>query len=221
MAEVARIRWTTPAPTSVDEELVVYDDAEARLVVRTSRDGQPVTGTFAASLEPAELEALTGAYREIQLLRIEPDQVTSAAEEVAARARTAPVATATFHAGLVPGGGVCLLCVGAGKEPVRFELDPDSVVLHLEAGGTEISWHELDQLGTGFVSPALEGLGGVGRAAEIAPENFGAIALQEIPLGDADAVAVQVAGVLYEALRDGPSYQRFTVRTATAPTTLR
>lgn len=219
MPEIARIRWTTPPPTSVDEELVVYDDAEARLVVRTSRDGQPVTGTFTASLEPDELETLTGAYREVPLLRAEPDQVNTAAAEVAARARTTPVATATFHAGLVPSGGVSLLCVGAGAESVRFELDPDSVIVHLEAAGTEIAWHELDRLGTGFVSPTLEGLGGVGRAAEIAPGDYGAIALQEIALDGADAAAVQVAGRLYEALRDGASYQRFTVRTATTPLT--
>ena len=38
MPEVARIRWQSPPPTSVDEELVVYDDGAAFLVVRSARD---------------------------------------------------------------------------------------------------------------------------------------------------------------------------------------
>ena len=130
-----------------------------------------------------------------------------------------PLATATFYAAVVPGDGVVLQAVGGGTGPAEFQLDPDSVIVHLEdEQGTEVAWHQAARLGTGFVSPEPEGLGGVGRPAEIAPGAYGGIALSGPPLDRtaATAVAVEVAGYLRDALPEHPSYQRFRVRTAAA-----
>ena len=44
MERLSTVRWHSPPPTSVDEELALYDDGTAWLTVRRSRDGEPVTG---------------------------------------------------------------------------------------------------------------------------------------------------------------------------------
>ena len=217
MPEIARIRWTSPAPTSVDEELVGYDDGTAFLVVRTSRDGSPAIGTWKTSVSAADLAVLDGQRREVDLRHPVLDEVVATADRIATEARETPVATATFHAGAVPGGGVALLAVGGGTSAAEFELDVDSVVVHLENDGTEVAWHQMDRLGTGFVSPEPEGLGGVGRPAEIAPGLYGVIALNGPPLEAAGAVAIEVAGYLRDALPEDASYERFHVRTAPVP----
>jgi hypothetical protein len=217
MPEIARIRWQSPPPTSVDEELVVYDDGKALLVVRTSRDGSPAIGTWSAGVAPEDMAVLEGQHREVDLRHPLLDDVVAAADRVGAEARETPVATATFHAGVVPGGGVALLAVGGGTAAAEFELDVDSVVVHLENDGTEIGWHQMERLQTGFVSPEPEGLGGVGRPAEIAPGAYGVIALAGPPLEEAGAVAIEVAGYLRDSLPEDASYQRFTVRTEPVP----
>jgi hypothetical protein len=217
MPEIARIRWESPPPTSVDEELVLYDDSRAFLVVRTSRDGSPVIGTWQASIAPEDMAVLEGQRREVDLRHPVLDAVVASADRVAAAARETPVATATFHAGVVPAGGVALLAVGGGTAAAEFELDVESVVVHLEDDGTEVGWHRMERLQTGFVSPEPEGLGGVGRPAEIAPGAYGVIALSGPPIDDGGAVAIEVAGYLRDGLPEDPSYQRFTVRTAPVP----
>jgi hypothetical protein len=219
VAEIARIRWQSPPPTSVDEELAVYDDATALLVVRTSRDGAPVIGTWTAKVRSEDLAVLHGEQREIDLRHPVADPVIAAADRVATDARESPVATATFHAGVVPDGGVALLAVGGGTSAAAFELDADSVVVHLENEGTEIAWHRMDRLQTGFVSPEPEGLGGIGRPAEIAPGTYGGIALAgpELDAAGGLAVAIEVAGYLRDGLPEQSSYQRFSVRTAAVP----
>jgi hypothetical protein len=219
VAEIARIRWQSPPPTSVDEELAVYDDATALLVVRTSRDGAPVIGTWTASVSPEDLAVLDGQRREVDLRHPIADAALVTADRIAADARETPLATATFHAGVVPNDGVMLLAVGGGTAAAAFELDVDSVVVHLQNGGTEVAWHQMERLQTGFVSPEPEGLGGVGRPAEIAPGAYGGIALTGPSLDDAGAatVSIEVAGYLRDQLPDEVSYQRFTVHTAAVP----
>jgi hypothetical protein len=215
VAEIARIRWESPPPTSVDEELVVYDDSTALLVVRTSRDRSPVIGTWRTTVAAEDLAVLEGQWRHIDVRHSRMlDTVAATADRVAAKARETPVATATFHTGVMPAGGVALLAVGGGSAPAEFELDVDSVVIHVEDEGTEVGWHRLERLKTGFVSPEPAGLGGVGRPAEIAPGAYGAIALAGPPLDEAVAVAIEFAGYLRDGLREHTSYQRFTIRTA-------
>src|SRR4249919_195739 len=217
MAEIARIHWQSPTPTSVDEELVVYDDSTALLVVRTSRDGSPVIGTWRTTVAAEDLAILEGQRRNIDVRHPILDTLAATADRVAAEARETPVATATFHAGVMRAGGVALLAVGGGTAPAEFELDVDSVVMHIEDEGREVAWHRLERLKTGFVSPEPEGLGGVGRPAEIAPGAYGAIALAGPPLDESVAVAIDVAGYLRDGLPEHTSYQRFTIRTAAVP----
>ena len=217
MAETARIRWQSPPPTSVHEELVVYDDGAAYLVVRVARDRSPVIGTWRTSVDSADLAVLAGQVLTVDLRHPVLDQVVSAAERAAGRAREAPVATATFYASVLPDGEVALLAVGGGTGPAGFQLDPDSVVVHLEDGdGNEVGWQPMQRLEAGFVSPEPLGLGGVGRPAEIPPGAFGAIALSGPPIerGQGVAAAVEVTGRLHDALPEQPSDEHFRVRTA-------
>ena len=153
MTEIARIRWRSHTPTEVDEVLVVNADGTGRLVVRSSRDGSPVIGTFEATLSAAELTLLDGQRREVDARRPDPDAVTVTAASIATAARTQPLATATFYLSVVPGGVLALQAVGAGQEPTAFELDPGSAIVHVERDGHEIAWHDMDRLETGFVSP--------------------------------------------------------------------
>lgn len=218
MTEIARIRWQSPPPTAVDEELVVYDDGLAYLVVRTARDGTPAIGTWRASVEAGDVAMLTGRTREVDLRHPVDDPVVVVAERVATAARELPVATATFYASALPDGEVALLAVGGGLGPAEFRLDPDSVIVHLEDGeGNEVGWQPMQRLEAGFVSPEPAGLGGVGRAAEIEPGAYGAIALVGPTISGGQQVAVEVAGQLHDALPEQPSYERFRVRTAAVP----
>jgi hypothetical protein len=212
MAETARVRWRSAAPTEVDEELSVDADGTARLVVRTSRDGTPAIGTYTAAVAAADLAVLDGQHREVDLRHPGDDPVITAAEAVATIARTHPMATATFYVAVVPGIGLALQAVGAGAEAAEFQLDPGSAIVHVERDGTEIAWHELDRLETGFVSPAPEGLGGVGRPAEIVPGAYGTMALSG-PTVAGPEVALEVRGWLRDLLPER-GYERFRVRTA-------
>ena len=220
MAETARIRWQSPPPTSVDEELVVYDDGAAYLIVRTSRDASPVIGTWQADVDAVDLDALAGQERIVDLRHPALDPVISTAERIAAAARATPLATATFYASTLPGGEVALLAVGGGTGPTDFQLDPDSVIVHVEdSHGNEVGWQSMQRLETGFVSPEPQGLGGVGRPAEIPPGAYGVIALNgpAIAGGPEGAVAVEVTGQLRDALPEQPSDEHFRVRTAAVP----
>ncbi len=213
MTEIARIRWRSHTPTEVDEVLVVNADGTGRLVVRSSRDGSPVIGTFEATLSAAELTLLDGQRREVDARRPDPDAVTVTAASIATAARTQPLATATFYLSVVPGGVLALQAVGAGQEPTAFQLDPGSAIVHVERDGHEIAWHDMDRLETGFVSPAPKGLGGVGRPAEIAPGAYGTIALSGATIAGPVEAAVEVRGWLRDLLPER-AYERFRVRTA-------
>jgi hypothetical protein len=221
--EIARIRWQSPPPTSIDEELVAYEDGTAFLVVRTPRGALPAIGTWRSAVSDDDRATLFEQWREVDLRHPVVDQVLAAAERIAAEARANPVATATFYAAVVPGDGVVLQAVGGGTGPAEFQLDADSVIVHVEDDGTEVAWHQMQRLQTGFVSPEPEGLGGLGRPAEIAPGAYGAIALSG-PRLDAGgsgeggrAVSIELTGYLRDGLPEHPSYQRFSVRTAPVP----
>ena len=216
MTQIARIRWRSGFPTEVDEVLVVDDDGTARLVVRTSRDGAPVIGSFATIVTPAQLAVLDGQHREVELGRPGGhDPVIIVADEVVVAARAEPVATATFYVAVVPGIGLALQAVGAGAGPADFQLDPASVIAHVELDGTEVAWHELDRLETGFVSPEPAGLGGVGRPAEIGPGAYGTLALSGPTVTGPGSVALEVRGLLRDSLPE-QGYEPFRVRTAAA-----
>lgn len=226
MARITTVLWRTPPPTSVDEELVVYDDGSAWLAVRGARDGQPTIGSWSTDIA-ADDRAVFAAAGEgpllIDLLHpADTGRVGDVAERVATAARASAVATATFHAGVAgPRGGVSLLVVAAGARTVRFEIDPASCSVHVGHDGGTLAWYEVPSVETGFVTPDAEGLGGVGRVAEVAPGAYGAIALDVPALAAtpdaATEVAIQVAGWLHDGLPDHRMPEPFAVRTAAVP----
>jgi hypothetical protein len=221
MQRVASVRWWSPPPTSVDEELVAYDDGSAWLVVRCSRDGSPTIGTWSTTPSAADHATLREAGDVVvDLLR--PGGASRAAETVRAAALDTPVATARFVAAAGQGGTVTLVALGDGTGPVRFELDPGAITLHLEKDGTTVAWFDAPPPVTGFITADATGLGGLGRRAEIEPGGFGALTL-DLPATAAaapawDTVTVALSGWLAEGLPDQPMPARFRVRAARAPT---
>jgi hypothetical protein len=214
MQRVAAVRWTSPPPTSVDEELVAYDDGSAWLVVRCSRDGSPTIGTWSTTPTAADHAALLAAG-DVVVDLLEPHGASSTAEAVRAAALGAPVATARFVAAPAEDGTVTLVAVGEGARPVRFELDPDTITVHLEEDGATVAWFEARRPVTGFITADATGLGGLGRRAEIGSGAFGALTL-DVPAAPVpwDTVTVALSGWLAEGLPDEPMPARFRVRTA-------
>jgi hypothetical protein len=207
MVRLSTVRWHSPPPTSVDEELALYDDGTAWLTVRRSRGGEPVIGTWSATPSPEDHAALSKTDLDIDLLKPSADPALAAADRVARAAM--PVATAEFHAG-VTDGRVSVLVVAAGTRPVRFEVDPDAFRVHLEP----VAWREVPRPESGFVTPSAEGLGGIARVAEIEPGAYGALSLTTLDDTPATEVSVQLAGWLLDGLPDHLMSEPFEVRTA-------
>jgi hypothetical protein len=217
MQRVAAVRWTSPPPTSVDEELVAYDDGSTWLVVRCSRDGSPTIGTWSTTPTAADHAALRAAG-DVVVDVLEPRGASSTAETVRAAALGAPVATARFVAAPAEDGTVTLVALGEGARPVRFELDPDTITVHLEEDGATVAWFEARRPITGFITADATGLGGLGRRAEIGSGAFGALTLDVPAMATTpvpwDTVTVALSGWLAEGLPDEPMPARFRVRTA-------
>ena len=168
-------------------------------------------GTYMTKPAPADLEALTSSGPGpvvFEVLGRPGDPAAAAllavADRVAAAARAAPGAIATFHAG--PLGAVAgtlsmsLLVVGDGTKAVELELEPSKCTVHFSEGGRSIAWFPMPELGSGFVTPDAEGLGGLRRRARVAPGDYGATAFDIPAPGNATAVSIGVAGWLAEAL---------------------
>jgi hypothetical protein len=213
MDRLSTVRWHSPPPTSVDEELALYDDGTAWLAVRRSRDGEPVIGTWSTTPAADDHAALAAADLDIDLLAPSGDTRTAIADRVAKAALAAPVATAAFHTGVTADRRVSVLVVAAGTRPVRFEADPDAFRVHLEP----VTWREVPRPESGFVTPSAEGLGGIARIAEVEPGVYGAIALTTLDDTSATEVSVQLAGWLLGGLPDHPMPEPFEVRTAGVP----
>jgi hypothetical protein len=218
MRRLATVRWQSPPPTAVDEELVGYDDGTAWLVVRCSRDGSATVGTWSTTPSAEEHAALVAAG-DVVVDLLHAQAVPEVAERLRTAALEAPVATARFLAAGGAEGTVTLAAVAAGTRPVQFELDPDGVTVHVERDGATVAWFEAARPATGFVTPDAGGLGGVGRRAVIDPGAFGAIALEVPGMATADGgeVAVQLSGWLAEGLPDQEPPLPFRVRTPAGP----
>ena len=215
MRRLVTVRWESPPPTSVDEELAAYDDGTVWLVVRGSRDGSATIGTWSTTPAADEHAALVASGDMAIDLR-HPVQADEAAELLRTAALAEPVATARFVATRGQGRSVTLAAVGGGTRPVQLELRPDSITVHVEADGATLAWFEADPPVTGFVTRDAEGLGGLGRRAEIPPGTLGAILL-DVPGIEAvagDGVAVALSGWLAEGLPDQELPLPFHVRTA-------
>lgn len=218
MERVASVRWQSPPPTSVDEELAAYADGSVWLVVRCSRDRSATIGTWSTTPSAADDAALR-ALGDVVVDLLEPRPAPEVAERIRTAALAAPVATARFVAARAQDGTVTLAAVGGGTRPVEFELDPGTITVHLENDSATVAWFESQPPITGFVTPDAAGLGGLGSRAEIAPGVFGAIRL-DVPGMDAmtsENVTVQLSGWLAEGLPDQTMPRPFRVRTVPAP----
>jgi hypothetical protein len=226
---VATFEWHTPPPTSVDERLVIYDDATTLLLVRRSREASAAVGTFRCQPDEADLRSLMAVGPgPVMFDLLVPSQdpgtapLMAIADRVATDGRSKPHAVAEFFArplGEVHDGTLAasLLVAAAGTNAVEFEVDVPSSAVHFTENGQSVAWQELPDLPTGFVTPDAEGLGGVRRPAYLEPGAFGAIAFEVVAPAGATGLSIQVTGWLREALPDEPMPQRFEARTASAP----
>lgn len=223
MKRVATFAWRTPAPTSVDEELALYDDGSAWLVVRRPMTQTPTIGTFSFSPDRAAFADLVAkgpgpVVFELLAPADAPADVMAAARAVADGARSSPVATATFYARPMgkPTDGqldVALQVVAAGKRPVEFDLDPSGCAVIFGNRGQPAGWVEMPPLETGFVNADADGLGGLNWRARVDPGGWGSLVANVSVPAPSTAVAVQVAGALYEGLPDQVEGVSFMVRT--------
>lgn len=225
MARLATFLWQTPAPTSVDEELALYDDGTAFLVVRRPLHGGPSVGTYKALPDKSAVDELAAAGPgpiQFDLLHTPAPAVLALmtrAREVADAAREKPAAVALFYARRLPGAeegqlSLALGVVGQGERSVRIELDPRAWAVHFSNDGHEVSWSELPPPQLGFVTAEADLLGGLNMRAEVDPGRWGTINIDlSLPAEPATAAAIQVGGTLYEALPDELQPGRFDVRT--------
>lgn len=215
MQRLVTVRWESPPPTSVDEELAAYDDGTVWLVVRGSRDGAATIGTWSTTPTAEEHAALVAAGDATVDLR-HPGGASEVADLLRTAALATPVATARFVAARGAGRSVTLAALGDGTRPIQFELQPDSLTVHVEADGVTRAWFEAAPPATGFITADAVGLGGLGWRAEIPPGTLGAILL-DVPGIEAvagDAVVVALSGWLAEGLPDQELPHPFRVRTA-------
>jgi hypothetical protein len=215
MQRLVTVRWESPPPTSVDEELAAYDDGTVWLVVRGSRDGSATIGTWSLTPTAEKHAALVASGDSVVDVR-HADEVSETAELLRSAALAEPVATAKFVAARGEGPSVTLAAIGGGTRPIELELQPDSVTVHVEVDGVTRAWFQADPPVIGFVTRDAVGLGGLGWRAEIPPGTLGAILL-EVPGIEAvsgDAVAVALSGWLAEGLPDQQLPLPFRVRTA-------
>jgi len=225
---VATFVWRTPPPTSVDEEMAVFDDGSARLVVRRPRLPSAAVGTYLGHPGDEDLRALSAAGPGPVTfdLRRAPDstaeaQLLEVANRVADVARQTALAVAEFYARPLPSEDpsvlpTSLMVVASGTQPVEFELDPRMLAIHFAQAGQPVAWRELPEPAMGFMTPDAEGLGGLRSAAEVDPGRYGAILFTVESHPGATSVDIQVGGWLRNALPDHPMPEPFEVRTSEA-----
>lgn len=221
---LATVCWSTPAPTSVNEELAVYDDGSAWLAVRVPRDGGNTIGTFTVRPTREQVAELAAVGTiEVDLLAAGLPVGAHVGDVLAGALRENPQAAVAFAAaarsdadGAVQLG---LYAVATGAAALPFEIEARCCAVHFLAHGREVGWTDLPELQTGFVTAEAIGLGGVGRPASIQPGNYGAIAVTVPMFAGADEIQVQVAGRILLDLPDGAP-TGFEVRTPPAPITV-
>jgi hypothetical protein len=225
---LATFTWRSSPPASIEEELVLFDDGSARLLVLRPRDGGPAIGIYAcrpAAADAAALAAAGDGPTAFDLLEPLTDpglrSLMAAADRVAVAARSEPLAVATFYGRpIAPVADdrlqMSLLVVASGTTRVDFELDMAASAVLFAEGGRPAGWHDLPELPVGFVTREAKGLGGVRRRAEVDPGAFGALAFEVAVPARTHSVTVQVGGWLYDGLPDEPEPRRFEIRTADA-----
>jgi hypothetical protein len=225
---LATFAWQTPAPTSVDEELAIFDDGSAWLVVRGPRTDAPAIGTYRCEPPKADHRALSAAgpgsvrFDVLKPAGGDDAKLRAVADRVAAAARAVPDAVATFYVQQLeqdaPGPlALSLQVVASGTRAVEFRLDPDGSSVLFGRGGHTLSWADLPRLASGFVTEDAVELGGVRRTARIEPGDYAVIAFDLPAPPGASNVAVRVAGWLSSGPPDEDEPGRFDVSTEEAP----
>ncbi|HLY12968.1 MAG TPA: hypothetical protein VKR24_01355 [Candidatus Limnocylindrales bacterium] len=221
MRRLATYSWQTPPPTSVDEDLAIFDDGSAWLVVRGPRTSMPAVGTYRCEPTKADHHILaTGGPGPLVFDLLEPpssaahEALMAVADRVARVARKTPDAVATCYIqtlGSNASGSLALsiLVVGSGIRPVEFELDPAASSILFDHHGQALSWSDLPELPAGFTTPDAVELGGVRRMARIKPGEYGAIAIELPAPAGVTAVSAHLAGWLSSAPPDEPHPGRF------------
>lgn len=235
MRRLATFAWRTPAPTSVDEELAIFDDGSAWLVVRGPRTATPAIGTYRCKPARADHRALSSAGPgTVQFDLLKPPaggadaKLAAVANRVVGAAREAPDAVATFYVRALDSSGsgagsasgaraLLLLVVASGTRAVEFRLDPGASSVLFGRDGQTLTWSDLPRLASGFTTADAVELGGVRRTARIEPGDYGAIAFDlPAPAGASDASA-RLAGWLTSAPPDEHQPGRFGLLTDEAP----
>jgi hypothetical protein len=227
---LATFAWHTPPPTSVDEELAIFDDGSAWLVVRGPRTATRAIGTYRCEPARADHRALGSAgpgTTRFDLLKpaAADAKLRATAERVAAAARESPDAVATFTIAGSPAGpgsapgtlALSLLVVASGTRAVEFRLDPDASSVLFGRSGQTLSWSDLPRLASGFTTADAVELGGVRRTARIEPGDYAAIAFSLPAPTGTSAVSARVAGWLSSVPPDKPQPGRFELLTDDAP----
>ncbi|MGH2464217.1 MAG: hypothetical protein ACRDGI_02050 [Candidatus Limnocylindrales bacterium] len=229
MRRLATFAWHTPAPTAVDEELAIFDDGSAWLVVRGPRVNEASIGTYRVEPVAADQRTLAAAGPgplDFDLLHPPSDgpeaAVMAVADRVAAAARAVPDAVATFHVRELERRGagplaIALQVVASGTRPVEFRLDPPASSVLFGRDCQTLGWSDLPRLASGFVTADAVELGGVRQTARIEPGEYGAIAFDLPAPAGASAVSVRVAGWLTSVPPDEPAPGRFGAATDEAP----
>ena len=227
---LATFAWRTPAPTSIDEELAVFDDGSAWLVVRGPR-ATPAIGTYRYEPARADHRVLGSAgpgTTQFDLLkpaaRGADAKLRVTAERVAAAARNSTDAIATFSvAGSASGSGsapralaLSLFVVASGTRAVEFRLDPEATSVLFGRDGQTLSWSDLPRLASGFTTADALELGGVRRTARIEPGDYAAIAFELPAPAGTTAISARLAGWLSSGLPDEKGPERFALLTADA-----
>jgi hypothetical protein len=231
---LATFAWQTPAPTSIDEELAIFDDGSAWLVVRGPRTATPAIGTYRCEPAKADHRALGAAgpgtmqFDLLHPVRGADAKLLAIADRVVAAAREAPDAVATLYVRQLDsrdsGSGsasgplaLSLQVVASGTRPVEFRLDPAASSVLFGRDGQTLSWTDLPRLASGFVTADAVELGGVRRTARIEPGDYAAIAFDLPAPAGASAVSARVAGLLSSAPPDEKLPQPFNLMTGEGP----
>jgi hypothetical protein len=224
---LAEFAWRSPPPTSVDERLLLQDDAAWLMVCSPVRDDGAV-GAFRAEVPPDDRAVLEKAgpgehaFDVIAQATGSPDaSLRAVAERTAELAHGKPVAVAEFGAAAIVRTGappiVSLTVTGAGAEAAEFHIDPGRLTVQFAAGDQPLGWQPVPPPGMGFMTPDADLLGGVGLGARVPPGEFGAIALGVGPPATATRVSIEVTGMLHATAAGARGDAPFRVRTPWVP----
>lgn len=222
------VTWTSPPPTSVDEELVLDDD-HAWLVIRRPRRPDATIGTYRATPSDADRAALLAAgpgpiVIDAHRREVAPDlaPVAAAAERVAMACLEHPHAIVGFAASVTDIGadrtlGVALLAGADGTTQTVIQLRPTESTVHLAGTEGPLTWLPMPTPATGFVTATAEGVDGVLVEAHLEPGVPVGTTFRIPDVSGATSLAMEVVGLLRDALPDETDPRPFGVRTAETP----